>query len=96
MEHIVFIPAAMFCLVAAISWTVVAAIELRERAAARRQLGRLLVAPAAIPETKPKFRPVVIQGGLQTPVASLYSRAKQTSLRSGGGAAALRARSFGG
>jgi len=95
MEHIVFIPAAVFCSVAAISWTVVAAIELRERAAARRQLGRLLV-PAAIPEKKPKFRPVVIQGGLQTPVASLYSRAPQTSLRSCGGAAALRARSFGG
>jgi hypothetical protein len=83
MQHIVFIPFAVFCAVTGISWATAITIDLRERAATRRAMLKLLAAPAATPAPRPKFRPQVIQGGLATaPAATVYFRAGETPLRS--------------
>jgi hypothetical protein len=96
MHHIVFIPAAVFCTTAALAWTVLAILEIKERMETQRRLASLLAAatPAPAPAARPKFRPVVIEGGLQTAPATIYSRLGQTPLRSAGGAP--RARFYGG
>jgi hypothetical protein len=94
MQHIIFLPAAVFCTTAALAWTVLAIMELRERIATQRRLASLLAATKPAPLPRPKFRPVVIEGGLQTAPATIYSRLGQTPLRSAGGAP--RARFYGG
>ncbi len=94
MHHIIFIPAAVFCTTAALAWTVLAILEFRERITMQRRLARLLAAASPAPVARPKFRPVIIQGGLQTAPATIYSRLAQTPLRST--ARVPRAHSYGG
>jgi hypothetical protein len=94
MQHIIYIPIAMFCAVAAITWAVLSVIEWREMNVARQHAAKILQNPARIK----KFRPVVIQGGLQPVAANAYFRGPQTPLRSGTGPAMATSaiRSFGG
>jgi len=97
MQHIIFIPAAVFCTTAALAWTVLAILEIKQRVETQRRLASLLAAtqPAPAPLPRPKFRPVVIEGGLRTAPATIYSRLGQTPLRSNGWAPP-RARFYGG
>jgi hypothetical protein len=94
MHHIVFIPVAVLCAVSAVSGAIAALTELSAQLA-RAKAARILAAiPAAPP--RPKFTPVVIQGGL---TAAVYSRAAQTPLRSpirAAGSELRAARSLGG
>jgi hypothetical protein len=94
MHHIVYIPIAVFCAVAAMTWAVMSVIEWREMTAARQHATQVLQSPARVK----KFRPLVIQGGLQPVASKTYFRAGKTPLRSGTGPAMATSaiRSFGG